>query len=518
MNRPRKGVFGRYRYPVSDRYVEPEGRNRFLLPGLVAAALLAGMLAINFTVGSRRLLSGGDLTTAHASLPDGCASCHVAFDAVDELRCASCHAPDQERALPFGWIAHATTAPSAPPPTLPAGGVLDCTACHDEHRGRDHALGRPADRMCQSCHEIGVFATDHPEFRSRRDDTASSAGLIFTHPTHVRRILERDSGQPEDTCATCHLPSAGGSGFLTVAFDTACADCHLGAAARVGALPIRPPGVPLVEAADDGMRVEVGVEALETLIARRGPGEGWAQEVRGGGFRRSGNRVTRTWIEHRDRWILHNLRQVREALHGNSAGSNLVDTTVSPGDPVAPVYEEAIARLREQADDLRDQPEPWVAGELEQIRAWLADAERRLGQGAPPLSRSWLDPGTPDPRLTDSQRADLRDLADRLTAPCQTCHVVDATSFRRVAAAVPAQARTRFDHRPHRQQLGCFDCHDRVEMAPDTITIEPVDDAPVLNLPGIDRCAQCHTPDLADLRCVSCHVYHPGGEPHRTGG
>lgn len=529
MSSPRKGRFGRWGFPVSDRYVDPGGRNRFVGAGLLAAGIVGAMLLVNFSLGSRKMLSGGELSSAHASLENGCAACHVGFDGVDETRCASCHAPDGGAAAAFRATDHAAMA--APTTNGPAANSweVSCTTCHDEHRGRGARLDKPADARCSSCHVVTSFAADHPEFSVVRTPSDSPDRLRFDHQRHLARLLAlgRDAA-PTQTCRRCHLPDGSGGAFRPIAFDTACASCHPGPNARIGNLPLRAAGSRLVEVIDGEPLLRVGVEAPATPRQRRGPGEEWAQHASDSDYRITGSRISKLRVEHRDPWVLHNLRQLREALYPGSAAAALLDArpmapTVSRADraPEAAeaAYMDAIAGLRQRRDGLRDQPEIWVQSELEEIERWLGQVEDRLEGGAEPLPAEWFDP-TPNPLLDDETRAELLDLASRLSAPCATCHQIDGAAVVAVPRKPGSLRATRFDHAPHRQQLDCATCHPRVStpLAPDetggSLADVSAPDAaapspPRLDLPGIETCRTCHVEERTELSCVSCHIYHP---------
>ena len=99
--------------------------------------------------------------------------------------------------------------------------------------------------------------------------------------------------------------------------------------------------------------------------------------------------------------------------------------------------------------------------------------------------------------------------------PCLQCHTVDRATIRRVQRTQSVLWRARYDHRPHVMLRGCLDCHARIPFADHLGSGVPVaaelDNAAIQNVPGIETCRQCHTPDLSFDRCRTCHEFHPGG-------
>jgi len=74
--RRQKGFFSRIGLPISPGYVKPEGRSRLLAVGLLLAAVAGVFALLDSQLAGSRHLSGGPLSSAHATLQSDCSSCH----------------------------------------------------------------------------------------------------------------------------------------------------------------------------------------------------------------------------------------------------------------------------------------------------------------------------------------------------------------------------------------------------------------------------------------------------------
>jgi len=155
--------------------------------GLVIAALgiwiYAGMRKHDTT-----LLLPGPVSPAHAMWQNDCAKCHVTEKgklisraAVSDEACLQCHyAPphDRNQLLRAGPHLHSdlafavSDAPDKKTPTRSAA----CTACHDEHKGKDH-LTAIDDNNCLRCHRnIATAAESVADLRTVNVDAFNDTG------------------------------------------------------------------------------------------------------------------------------------------------------------------------------------------------------------------------------------------------------------------------------------------------------------------------------------------------------
>ena len=179
------------------------------------------------------------------------------------------------------------------------------------------------------------------------------------------------------------------------------------------------------------------------------------------------------------------------------------------------LYDEALATLRSRTDELRGRDEDEVHATVREFDRMMEALERRLGDPAAAYDPTPFRLGAPDPRLTPGQLDEVDAFAARVAEPCLQCHTVERATIRRVQRTQSVLWRARYDHRPHVMLRGCLDCHVRIPFADHLGSGVPVpaelDNAAIQNVPGIETCRQCHTPDLSFDRCRTCHEFHPGG-------
>src|SRR6185295_10441863 len=105
---------------------------------LVALAVLAGVPLVLGVGGSRRAVSNGPLSEAHAMFEKQCEVCHVqAFGGVPDQACQQCH----------DGAAH----PAKLVDTARMNSVGRCAWCHQEHRGKPQLVAVGIGN-CTSCH------------------------------------------------------------------------------------------------------------------------------------------------------------------------------------------------------------------------------------------------------------------------------------------------------------------------------------------------------------------------------
>ena len=187
----------------------------------------------------------GTLDAAHHFFARDCTRCHQhAVLTVRDKACLACHANTAAHADPAKF-------------NLPQLGNAQCRTCHQDHQGL-RGLIRTDQRLCSNCHidlkartqgastfaDVGDFGTNHPQFKVNlpewdangkfapqrvtwAEDLKENSGLKFNHEKHLKpEGLNTPNGHRVLTCATCHVPDAGGAKMRPVNFETMCHDCH----------------------------------------------------------------------------------------------------------------------------------------------------------------------------------------------------------------------------------------------------------------------------------------------------
>ena len=276
---PTKGAFSPVGLPVSRRYVYPINRNRIWWIGLGLAGVAALTLMVDLAVRNGSLVANGSLSSSHAAIGDNCVACHTPFEEVSSQKCSLCHERSTDVLGEYTFDAHYVHVSGDRTRAFGRDGEMTCADCHTEHRGRFAELTTVNETGCVACHLFDRFGM-HPEFDFEAELRADDNGLAFTHIRHVDRVLEdRGIGDPEVACLVCHTPTADARRFEPIAFTSHCVDCHLGADVESAELPIQQARVSLVAERGDAVELTLGVETLETVRARLGPGEQWARAM-----------------------------------------------------------------------------------------------------------------------------------------------------------------------------------------------------------------------------------------------
>jgi hypothetical protein len=204
----------------------------------------AGMLDAT-PLPSRTAWEAGDLADAHHFFGNDCETCHTrGFKWVRDEACLACHG---------GIAAHADPVVF----NLPQLGEARCAHCHRDHNGRD-GLVRNDQALCADCHadlagksggasrlaSVTDFGIEHPEFKvalpvwdaqgrfapqrvELKPDLQEKSGLKFPHDVHLDPDgLSAPDGRQVLTCASCHVPDAGGTKMQPVDFESMCQSCH----------------------------------------------------------------------------------------------------------------------------------------------------------------------------------------------------------------------------------------------------------------------------------------------------
>jgi hypothetical protein len=502
--RPGKGTFGRLGLPVAIRYLRPISRAKMLWIGLGLGLLIAALGWLDSWWGSGELLSGGPLSSAHATLEQDCATCHAGFSPVADAACSSCHEKLGDELGRYTFAAHYLYRSNDFERLVPSEHETPCVGCHLEHGGRQASISDVPDARCGICHERSAFATDHPEFAFADDPEGDDDALAFPHGHHVREVMKRRGfADLERACLECHQPDPSGRGFEPVSFDRHCDACHLDAGVATPRLAVAAEGA-------------VGVETLETIQASGEPGTDWSFYLDPNEFRLAagGRLVMKTPLHHRDPWVLHNLRRLRRQLYPDAGLADLLATSaeVAERDP-AELYREAVATLEGQARGLRGSPDPEVQGQLDRIDALIARVRTALDDPTTPFDPTEFLLALEQPaELAPETREEIDLVAADLTAPCTNCHRLDRLTIERVEESQTTLNRAEFDHKAHVIQRRCLDCHSRLpilEAVSGTEVDKSLDRSAIYNLPRIADCRQCHRPGLTSARCTTCHLFHP---------
>lgn len=540
----RKGRFSPLFLPVNKGYVTPASRRWMIIPGALACLALVGYTILDANLQRNSFIMRGQLSSNHADFETNCQRCHHPVErAVTDANCSACHEKTSEFAV-YDFAAHyqyRSLDLSRRSPELRAqyrSREMQCGICHVEHAGRDAAITQVTDARCLSCHRFSSFGQIHPEFDFAAESTADDSTLIMTHNRHTGfvlallqsvdkldkttiQLLKQQAGEDslfffEPACLYCHEPDSDGKNFINIDFEQHCGACHLGSDKAVIGLPAFDPKKPR----------QPGVLGLETLQKSGGPGILWAYSANQSLVRNEFGEVSKMPVFHKDPWIMENLKRIRMQLFGSAGLTDLLQTSATtPPERVDSLYSEAIQTLQTYVDELQNRPE--LKGSVKKMNALLRQVRGKLSDPTTPRS-----PETFAMRdtlgLTEADKAAYLQLASDLTdingPECQKCHLLENAFIARVQAGQEVLRRAEFDHRAHVLEQRCTECHTKIAFTEQTILLSTsnpdsfktafsevyeADMAHTQNLPAIENCRQCHSPEKAADRCVTCHRFHP---------
>ena len=515
---PRKGFFGRIGLPVAKSYVYPQGRNRPILLGLVGGTVALALLLVDISLDRNAWISGGPLSSNHASFENDCEACHTPFQAVSDEKCMVCHDKFGEELGVHTFDAHYVYRSADYTRAFQRDQEIPCFGCHSEHGGREAAITAVSDVNCLSCHDFDSFGSNHPQFDFVAESVPDDDSLIFTHIRHVKRIQEQEGiDDLERACLYCHNPRPNGTGFEALRFDLHCNSCHLGTRpkTRSANLQIKDPGPVIPVGKGKVSTLNLGVETLETIRNRQGPGEHWTLSTNPSEFRARGNRVMKTRLHHLDPWIMHNLRMLRRTLYPSAGLADLLKSSakVAPGE-IRVLYREALETLQQYSQGLHARSDQVMQKELEKIDQLLGSLKDEFKD-----DRAQLDDAPfqlslrPTPELTPEQIQEINEFVETLVQPCKLCHQVPQATISRVQKDQATLNRAEFNHRAHIIESRCLDCHSDIPFLDYQAEMPEVgvdfDQAAIQNLPSIESCQECHTPAQASSGCSTCHRFHP---------
>ncbi len=480
-----------------------------VLLGVGLLALIVAIATVDFVARDGGLLASGPLSSAHASLSNDCSACHTPGGEVVNDACSTCHEKYGDELGVYTFSAHYLYRTNDFQRLVPSPQEVPCSSCHPEHQGSQAEIISIEDSRCLDCHAYGSFNRDHPPFEVA-PVPAEEAPLSFTHIHHVKEVMERQQlVDLEKACLHCHQPRPDGKSFQAIDFGLHCDSCHL--TTGVGT-----PRLPIAAAGSD----EIGVETLDAILQQGAPGSRWALFTNPGEFRQAGNGVRKSPLDHRDPWVLHNLRRLRGLLFEDPGLADLLQASADiPPDQVRDLYREAIETLEGYTLGLRSTPDGEVQKELERIEGMLRELRRALRDPYTPLDETHFPLALGEPRegLSEERKEEIHSLIADLTQPCTSCHRVEDATIQRVQKDQRTWNRAEFNHRAHILQRRCLDCHQEIPfeeyLGDGAVSTEKppadLDHAGIENLPTMETCQDCHRPQVASNRCATCHVFHP---------
>lgn len=509
----KKGTFSDIRLPVAMKYIFPVSRRPMIVSGGIVALMFLLFYFINTSLQSGSFISPGPLSSNHANFEENCQKCHELGKMVTIEKCSVCHEKTSNDFGIYKFSAHylykSKDVRKVEKSSLEySDREMLCFSCHMEHRGRNASITKVSDRKCIRCHEYGSFNSAHPEFEFADKNIPDDSTLIMTHNRHTGFVLKA-LGSPiiEEACLSCHNPDPDGKNFTDINYDLHCGDCHIGPEKQTVSLPIRDPKNP----------DEPGVETIEMIKQRGGPGVSWAFYMNPNVL--SGrSSVKKRPIYHKDPWIMENLKQIRKKLYPSDGLDDLLRTTgVISDERVDSLYNEAISVLQEHADELRGRPERVIKEELAKLDSLIRKAKRKLKLPSTPRNPATFSmvSSERDVRLTDRKEEFEQlvfDLTEKNGPECQKCHLIDRARIARVQKNQDVLIRAKFDHRAHIIDRRCLECHVEIAMSDSTIRENKTgveDKSATQNLPKIASCMQCHNDQQVSNRCVTCHDFHP---------
>lgn len=520
-----KGSFSEAVLSVSKKYLYPAKYRKTLLVGFLAAAAFIAYFVVDWLVLSGKFATPGPVSSNHADFEGNCEKCHDLANSVSNNNCSSCHEKFGDEIGVYTFSAHYLYRSDDYSRIQAAadkshGSEQNCYECHQEHNGRTAEITNVPDVKCLKCHDYGSFESGHPEFQFARDKVPDDSAMKFTHIRHtgfVSKFLEQKGMRSniEETCLYCHNAQPDGKNFEPLDFDKHCQSCHLSASVETPVMGIR-----------GSTPDEPGVETLEMIRRRLGPGARWAFYLNPNEFSSFGSgRVKKAPVYHEDPWILENLKRIRSAVLADQGLEAILNTVANPQNPNFQARQnEIIKTLKDYAHQLRGRPEEEIQLDLLIIDSLINMAQKSLRTDLQLISSKNMNvqPVQFNPNLTQNQIEGFLQVASDLTSAgnklCQECHIVQNAGIVSFNGDQRSLKRAEFDHRAHILERQCLDCHNVIpmtaEMNPDENARNALDISATHNIPGIENCRECHGGGKTASTCVTCHQFHPNKE-HR---
>ena len=521
-SKDRKGNFSDAKLSVTKRYLIPFAGKRILYVGIAAGCTVLLAFFADMILGSGNMISNGPLSSNHANFESDCASCHAGFSlsatvmaAVQDNKCLTCHNNSSGDIQLHTFTSHYVYRSHDKRRAAVKDSVLvnetPCFACHNEHNGRDNNITDISDSNCLTCHQYNTFNAGHPQFQFAKEALSDNANLKFTHIFHVKEMQRRGKAATlEDACLACHQPSANGKSFQPLNFETMCNDCHLGI--------LNPTATEELTIKQSLRSRSPGVKTVQQIQKSGEPNTTWAKYANQNEFDVFDGVVVKEILHHKDPWVMENLRSLRKEMFPTAGLADLLksDGEVSRHES-SQLYAEAIATLETYTTDLQSHPSTVVQEDLERVTEELNRIKKILrNPGGTQFDYRKFTLGSAEIATNFQKRpkllAQYTAFVNKLTAECQTCHIVQNATILRVQKDQRTLLRAEFNHQTHVLQNGCLDCHqhtDFKEFANATDIPAEADNAAILNIPAIKNCQSCHTAEAAKNQCITCHQFHP---------
>jgi hypothetical protein len=478
----------------------------FLIGGFAGLIVLA-YAVFNIFLQKSTFISNGPLSSNHANFEGECTACHTQFASVTSEKCSVCHEKYGDKLGVYTFSAHYLYRSDDFRRLVPSENESACFTCHPEHLGREANVTNVPDSRCLKCHEFGSFNKKHPQFEFVARLIPDNSNLKFAHVKHVERVQKRENlVDIEKACLYCHNPQPDGKKFQPINFDRHCDACHLTSSTATPWLKIQ---------AGKNSNTP-GVKTLEAIQKSQGPGTLWAFYTNLNEFQKRGDRVRKSPIYHQDPWIMENLKGLRRKIYPNLGIVDLLKASGDiPSQEVRLLYKEAVQTLKDYAIALRARPERSIQRELNKINRYIEEIENKLRDPYSPLddTKFLLSTVEKNPNLSKGQIEQFEKFINKLTEPCQMCHVVSNATILRVQKDQRELKRAEFNHRDHILQRRCLDCHTAIpfiEFIGNSSKLDETKDrSAIQNIPTIETCQQCHQPKVTSNRCITCHFFHP---------
>lgn len=403
---------------------------------------------------------------------------------------------------------------------------INCTNCHQEHKGKNHDLKSITDNQCQSCHQqqFSSFEHGHPEFSPI---TNLNKTIKFDHRKHKTEMTDKVL-----VCSNCHIDSTQNKRMELASFEKGCKKCHND---KIKKSPLSIVSIPyLGDVASENFdwpdMSNTELPAIMTLLLQ---GDESIQDVLLS-IHDNQNGDVEAWSEEdaeeeEIEQISHAIKQLlRELLDNSSQGRAKLAERLK----IALNMDESSAQINDLVNTLTDSNStiynlveshlPSLTSEIDTIDSvsennahWIVDFEDegtvvyQEGHNSM-LMKQWAEFM---PLITD----DLKDQNTVLTyvsddvnnnlKTCKKCHTSTSSEdeWQSEKPLLSQLSENKFNHQQHINmadtQQKCDSCH--------ALTGNDWNDKiGNFNPITIGNCSSCHTKEKVVNNCTTCHSYH----------